>query len=62
MKRCELIRNIASVAALGGFGFSIFAGALKMLTTAELVTALTVSVIVGVISFIMDKIANEKDC
>ncbi|ANA49479.1 hypothetical protein BI049_gp254 [Salmonella phage vB_SnwM_CGG4-1] len=60
MKRCELIRNISAVTCLGGFGFSIMAGSLAILSTTETVSAFVAVVALGVVSFVMDQISNEK--
>lgn len=59
MKRCEIIRNAASVIALGGIGFSIIGGGLGIINVAETAVAIFASVAFGVVSFIMDKIAHE---
>lgn len=61
MKRCELIRNIASAVTLGAVGTAIFAGSLGVIDTKETILVLGVAFTSGVVSFIMDKIANAKD-
>ncbi|AFU64080.1 hypothetical protein ACQ31_gp197 [Salmonella phage STML-198] len=60
MKRCELIRNISAVLCLGGFGFSTMAGSLEILSQAETMSAFIAVAVLGVVSFVMDKISNEK--
>ncbi|BBC78209.1 hypothetical protein KNT65_gp284 [Escherichia phage EcS1] len=60
MKRCELIRNIASVVTLGAVGTAIFAGSLGVIDTKETIIVLGASFASGIVSFIMDKIANAN--
>uniref|UniRef100_A0AB39U0K5 Phage protein n=1 Tax=Klebsiella phage Phi_KR1 TaxID=3240396 RepID=A0AB39U0K5_9CAUD len=59
MKRCELIRNVASAICLTAVGTSIF-GAIFM-GVKEIIVVLVAAFLMGIISFIMDKIAHEKD-
>lgn len=59
MKRCELIRNVASTICMGELGFGIIGAAFMSLP--ETVSVLSVAFLMGIISFIMDKIAHEKD-
>lgn len=61
MKRCELIRNIASAVTLGAVGTAIFAGSLGVIDTKETIITLGIAFSTGTVSFIMDKIANAKD-
>lgn len=59
MKRCELIRNVATAACLTAVGLSIF-GAF-ILGAKEMMAILAAAFVMGSISFVMDKISNEKD-
>lgn len=59
MKRCELIRNVASVICMGALGFGIIGAAFMSLP--ETLSVLSVAFLMGIISFVMDKIAHEKD-
>ena len=59
MKRCELIRNVASTICMGALGFGIIGAAFMSLP--ETVSVLVAAFLMGSISFIMDKIAHEKD-
>ena len=59
MKNCEIIRNVTSVLSLGGFGFSVVAGGLGIINVAETAVAIFFAAAFGVVSYIMDKIANE---
>ena len=52
MKRCELIRNVASTICMGALGFGIIGAAFMSLP--ETVSVLSVA-------FLMGKIAHEKD-
>lgn len=58
MKRCEIIGNIFTVVTLGGLGTTIFGW--SVLSNSELISSVLITLFAGVISLLMDKIANEK--
>lgn len=59
MKRAEAIRNVAALAAVTTFSFSMFAGFLTgLLTTTENMVSLAVTVVIGGIAFLMHNIAK----
>lgn len=57
MKRCEIIGNIFTVVTLGALGTSIFGW--PFLSNSELIVSVVITLFAGVVSFIMDKIAND---
>ena len=56
MKRCEIIGNIFTVVTLGALGTSIFGW--PFLSNSELISSVVLTLVAGIISFVMDKIAN----
>ena len=58
MKRCEIIGNITTVVTLGLLGTAIVGW--PFLKAPELITIMLTAISTGAVSFIMDKIANEK--
>lgn len=61
MKIAEAIRNVSGMIAITTFSFSMFAGFIcGLLTTKENMISLAVTLVIGLIAFIMHKIANEK--
>ena len=58
MKRCEIIGNITTVVTLGLLGTAIVGW--PFLKAPELIITMLAAISTGAVSFIMDKIANEK--
>lgn len=59
MKRCEIIGNIFTVVTLGALGTTIFGW--PVLESHELIGSVLITLSAGIISFVMDKIANERN-
>lgn len=59
MKRCEIIGNIFTVVTLGALGTSIFGW--PFLSNSELISSVVLTLVAGIISFVMDKIANDQN-
>lgn len=59
MKIAEAIRNVAGLIAVTTFAFSMFAGFIcGLLTTTENVVSLSVTLVIGLLAFLMHKIAE----
>lgn len=59
MKIAEVIRNVAGLVAVTTFSFSMFAGFIcGLLTTTENLVSLSVTLVIGLIAFLMHKIAQ----
>jgi predicted membrane-bound spermidine synthase len=58
MKRCEIIGNITTVLTLGLLGTTIIGW--PVLEASELIAIMLTAIGTGAVSFIMDKIANDK--
>lgn len=57
MKRCEAIRTVTTILTLGALGTAIVGW--PVLESKELIAVITGAIVLGAVSFIMDKIANE---